>query len=357
MTTTPQPLAARQLLRPEEVPPLRRGWRVIGAFNPGVIRDGTRTRLLVRIVECPLETRSGERPLPRWDGGESVVDWVSEADFDLVDSRVVMDRRSGRVRLTFTSHLRLFDLDDATDPAAIEGSRGRPVLMPTGETESFGVEDPRIVFLQDRYWITYVAVSPHGPATALASTTDFETFERHGIAFCAENKDVLLFPETIGGRFAALHRPVIGTPFCKPEMWLAFSRDLIHWGDHRPLHAGAAAWESGRVGGGAPPLLTDRGWLCLYHGNRAPQRAGEVGAYYAAALLLDRDDPQRILARSPEPLRAPTLSYEQHGFVPNVVFPTATIATGDLLHIYYGAADTSTAVLTYELNALLDSLQ
>src|SRR5262249_54305875 len=88
---------------------------------------------------------------------------------------------------------------------------------------------------------------------ALASTADFRTFERHGVVFCPENKDVVLFPETISGAYAALHRPVCGTPFTRPEIWVARSPDLIHWGAHAPLAVPGGEWQSARVGATAGP--------------------------------------------------------------------------------------------------------
>ena len=117
--------------------------------------------------------------------------------------------------------------------------------------EEFGLEDPRITQIGDRFYITYVAVSRHGPATALASTTDFKTIERHGIIFCTENKDVVLLPERIGGEYVAIHRPVGDMPFSRPEMWTARSPDLIHWG-RTSIFSGEratgpmAAWAPGR---------------------------------------------------------------------------------------------------------------
>src|SRR5439155_16662644 len=161
---------------------------------------------------------------------------------------------------------------------------------------------------------TYVAVSRHGPATALASTTDFRTFERHGVVFCPENKDVVLFPETIGGTYAALHRPVCGTPFTRPEMWVARSPDLIHWGAHAPLAVSGGEWQSGRVGAGTPPIRVAGGWLVIYHGNRQPTDPGEVGTYYGGALLLNPDDPARVLRRTPEPFFRPEAEFEVCGF-------------------------------------------
>ena len=175
-------------------------------------------------------------------------------------------------------------------------------FLPRGELEEFGVEDPRITRLDDRYYFTYVAVSRHGAATALASTEDFATFERHGIIFPPENKDVVLFPERIGGRYAALHRPNPATLFHPPEMWLAWSSNLRDWGGHEPLSFAPAEWESGRVGGGVPPIRTEEGWLEIYHGNRRPARPGEVGEYTSAALLLDLDNPAKVLKRTREPI-------------------------------------------------------
>ena len=165
--------------------------------------------------------------------------------------------------------------------------------------EEFGVEDPRITALDGRYYFTYVAVSRHGAATALASTTDFRDFERHGIIFCPENKDVVLFPEKVEGEFVALHRPNAATPFCRPEMWVARSPDLVRWGRHECLHGGDAEWETGRVGAGTPPVRVEGGWLEIYHGNRQPTRPGEVGRYSTGLLLLDHDNPARILAAPP----------------------------------------------------------
>src|SRR5262249_49033062 len=158
-------------------------------------------------------------------------------------------------------------------------------IDPESWTEEFGVEDARITAIGDRYWITYVAVSRHGASTAMASTTDFQTFERHGIIFCVENKDVVLFSDRIGPDYVAIHRPNGATPFTRPEMWLARSHDLRCWGMHEPMSWGPGGWETGRVGAGPPPIRTPEGWLLIYHGNRAPERPGEVGIYSVGALL------------------------------------------------------------------------
>jgi len=166
---------------------------------------------------------------------------------------------------------------------------------------------------------------------------------------------VVLFPEKIGGAFAALHRPVCGTPFTRPEMWVARSPDLIHWGAHAPLVVPGGEWQSGRVGAGTPPLRVADGWLEIYHGNQQPTGPGEVGTYYGGALLLNPDDPARVLRRTPEPFFRPEAEFEVRGFVPNVVFPTGLVRDDSLL-LYYGAADTFTAVAEFSERELLAAM-
>lgn len=346
-------LTTRLLLRPEDVAPSCEDFEIIGVFNPGAVRREGEVVLLVRVAERPRERRPGLTGLPRWDAhGGLVIDWIPDQQLERIDARVVRQKADGLVRLTFTSHLRVVRCGNGR---AVRETGG-PLFLPKGELEEFGVEDPRITKLQGRYWITYVAVSRHGPATTMASTVDFCTFERHGIIFCPENKDVVLFPEFIGGSFAALHRPVCGTPFTRPEMWVSRSPDLIHWGEHTPLSIPASAWQTGRVGGGAPPIRVRDGWLVIYHGNRQPVTPGDVGPYCGGALLLDLEDPTRIRRRSVDAFLRPESDFEVNGFVPNVVFPTGVVRDGNVLLVYYGAADTVVAVAEFSERELLDSL-
>jgi predicted GH43/DUF377 family glycosyl hydrolase len=346
-------LSTHLLLRPEDVPASREDFEVIGVFNPGVVRFGDEVVMLVRVAERPREKRPGFTALPRWDPNIGMtIDWLPEEHLEVIDPRVVRHRLHSLVRLTFISHLRLVRCGDGRAVREITGVS----FGPEHHYEEFGVEDPRITFLDGRYWITYVAVSCHGPGTALASTTDFRTFRRHGVIFCPENKDVVLFPEKVGGSFVALHRPVGKTPFTHPEIWVARSPDLIHWGGHHHIDTGGGEWQSGRVGAGAPPLRVADGWLEIFHGNRRPTEPARVGTYYGAALLLDHDHPARVLRRTPEPFLVPTTEFERHGFVPDVVFPTGVVPDGDALLVYYGAADTSTAVAEVSLRDLMGLL-
>ncbi|MBP3955775.1 glycoside hydrolase family 130 protein [Gemmata sp. G18] len=350
---TLQRLSTRLLLRPEDLRASRADFEVVGAFNPGAVRAGDEVVLLVRVAERPREVRPGFTGLPRWDAVEGLmVDWVPDAELDIVDPRVVRRKSDGLVRLTFISHLCVVRCGDGRSVREATGV----TFGPQSELEEFGVEDPRITAVNDRFYFTYVAVSRHGPATALASTSDFRTFERHGVIFCPENKDVVLFPEPVGGNFTALHRPVCGTPFTRPEMWVARSPDLIHWGAHTPLTLSGGEWQSGRVGAGPPPVRVPDGWLAIYHGNQRPTRPGEVGTYYGGALLLDANDPTRVLKRTAEPFMRPETDFERTGFVPNVVFPTGLVRDGESVLVYYGAADAVTAIAEFSLADLLAAM-
>ncbi len=341
------------LLRPSDLEPSCEDFEIVGAFNPGAVVAAGEVILLVRVAERPRERRPGFTPLPRYSADQGlVIDWAHDDSIEVLDPRVVRRKADGLVRLTFISHLRV-----------VRSGAGRTVtdlttvrFSPESDLEEFGVEDPRITAIGDRFFFTYVAVSRHGAATALASTTDFRRFDRHGVIFCPENKDVVLFPERFGGDYVALHRPNAATPFCRPEMWVARSPDLIHWGGHACLHGGGAEWETGRVGAGTPPVRVADGWLEIYHGNRQPTRPGEVGKYSTGALLLDPSDPARVLRRTASSIFEPSAEFEHSGFVSDVVFPTGIVELKDSYLVYYGAADSCTAVVEFSKSEVMATL-
>ena len=229
-------------------------------------------------------------------------------------------------------------------------------FAPHATWETFGVEDARLTAIDGRWYFTYVAVSPHGVCTALASTSDFVNFQRHGVIFCPENKDVVLFPEKMDGDYFAIHRPNGSTPFSAPQMWIARSPDLIHWGGYQRLLGGTSRWEGNRIGAGTPPLRVDDGWLEIYHGSQASSVSRDVGIYSAGALLLKEDQPGQVVGRSQDVVLAPRADFERQGFVPNVVFPTGIVEREETFFIYYGAADTCTGVVGVERRELLSSL-
>ena len=197
-------LSDELLLRPCDIQPSQGGWEVIGVFNPAVAIVGDELVMLARVAECPTEKRAGWTALPRWtDHGEAAFDWVRDDDLHKTDARVVALKNSGDLRLTSISHFQVF----RQSAAGNEAWKFVGMLLPEGSSEEFGIEDPRITKIDDAYWITYVVVSQSGAATALMSSTDLGTFQRHGIIFASENKDVVLFPERIAGDYVALHRP------------------------------------------------------------------------------------------------------------------------------------------------------
>jgi predicted GH43/DUF377 family glycosyl hydrolase len=221
--------------------------------------------------------------------------------------------------------------------------------------EAWGIEDARVTWVEDRdaWIIAYTAYSQSGPLVSLAETKNFSTFSRIGPVMPPEDKDAAVFPRRFGNRYAMIHRPVSPGGF-GAHIWLSYSPDLRHWGDHRVLlHARRGAWwDANKIGLSCPPLETSAGWLLLYHGVR--NTAG--GCLYRLGLaLLDRGDPSKVLRRSDEWIFAPETPYERQGDVSGVVFPCGWILDqpSGVLRLYYGGADTCLALATAHLGEIL----
>jgi len=219
--------------------------------------------------------------------------------------------------------------------------------------EKWGLEDPRIVWLEEQkqFAITYTSFSEGGPIVSLAITKNFRTFARLGGLLPPEDKDACLMPRRFKGRFALIHRPIVRG---EAHMWISFSPDLKHWGDHRLLiRTRNAYWDTHRVGLACQPIETSQGWLLFYHGVRITT----AGAIYRLGLaLLDLEEPWRVLRRSDEWVLGPRESYERIGDVGGVIFPTGVTVTKETnqLNLYYGAADCAVAVATAKLSECLD---
>ncbi len=233
-----------------------------------------------------------------------------------------------------------------------------PTLLPAPDThpeELWGIEDPRITWLEERQtWaITYTAYSAAGPLVSLAYTRDFRTFERLGPVMPPEDKDAALFPVRFGERWAMLHRPVATAAHTGAHIWISFSPDLKHWGDHRVLIPARRGgwWDANKIGLSPPPLRTPDGWLVLYHGVRMTA-AGCL--YRLGVALLDLEDPTRVLHRSTDWVFGPREPYELGGDVPGVVFPCGWVVEDDEIRLYYGAADTTVALATANLADVLE---
>jgi predicted GH43/DUF377 family glycosyl hydrolase len=176
-----------------------------------------------------------------------------------------------------------------------------------------------------------------------------------------DDRDVILFPEKIGGRYAVLRRPLqyvgpeYGTP--GPSVWLSYSDDLQTWTDPVLVAKAEFPWEDNRIGGSTPPIKTKAGWLVLYHGVQTLDARIKRVCYRLGALLLDLDDPTKVLARTPESIMEPETYYERFGlYIPNVIFPTANVVKDGLLYLYYGVCDTAIALATVPLDSLLEEI-
>jgi predicted GH43/DUF377 family glycosyl hydrolase len=220
-----------------------------------------------------------------------------------------------------------------------------------------GIEDPRITHIPElgKYAVVYTAFTRDGPGVALALTEDFVRFERYGVIMPPEDKDAALLPHRIGGNWALIHRPVSAP---RAHMWMSYSPDLRHWGSHKLMLEARRGgwWDANKIGLSPPPIETPQGWLVIYHGVR--MTAGG-GLYRLGLALFDLNVPERCLARGDEWIFGPEESYERHGDVGNVVFPCGyTIAPdGDTIRLYYGAADTSIALATGSIRAMLEWLE
>ena len=286
-------------------------------------------------------------------------------------------------------HVIRFGLATSKDGFHFTRESKDPVFGPSADGPDSGcVEDPRIVKFGDSFYITY-AYRPYAPGrywtfphdvvrlpacdgfapkawakslgnTGLAMTKDFRSFRRLGrlTSPVLDDRDVILFPQKVGGRYAMLHRPKdwVGASYgvSEPSIWIKFSDDLLAWEDKPSqllLTGRPHSWEE-KIGGSTPPILTDEGWLVLYHGVAD----GGLAQYSVGALLLDAEDPTKVLARTPEPILEPELPYETAGFYNGCVFPTGNVVVDGTLYVYYGAADKYVGVATCQLEDLLKYL-
>ncbi|MBE3575866.1 MAG: glycoside hydrolase family 130 protein [Firmicutes bacterium] len=353
----PVRFSGNPIVRPQDVAPSAPGLEVIGAFNAGAVQFGEETVLLLRVAETAKIIDPEYVPIVTADPAEGAVRVIQvprdSPDLDMTDPRQIIYR--GRRYLSTVSHLRLARSRDGRHFTIDRHA----TVAPRTPYEIYGIEDPRITPLGEeggeggrRFLVTYTAVSDRGVCVGLLETRDFVEFRRLGIIFTPDNKDVVIFPSAIDGRYVVLHRPS-GSYLGSQDIWLAYSDNLLYWGDHRHLvPRRPGMWDGARVGAGAVPFKTPEGWLEIYHG------ADSQNHYYLGAVLLDLHDPSKVLARSRDPLMSPLETYEQTGFFKNTVFTCGVVPQADGgLRIYYGAADQVTAVADTTLDAVMDSLR
>lgn len=287
-------------------------------------------------------------------------------------------------------HVIRFGLATSKDGVHFERSSKKFAFGPSIDGYDSGcIEDPRIVKFDDDFYITY-AYRPYAPGqywtfahdvvllpecgdhaplaikqnlgnTALAVTKDFVNFKRLGrlTSPVLDDRDVILFPEQVGGKYVMLHRPkqYVGDEYGVkyPSVWIKFSDDLLDWESkesHLLMTGIEGTWEE-KIGGSTPPIRTEAGWLMLYHGVEH----GGCGFYRVGAVLLDIDNPLKLIARTPQPILEPELDYELNGMYHGCVFPTGNVVVDDTLYVYYGAADMNIGLATCPLNDLINYLK
>lgn len=338
------------LITPGQVRPSREGYQVIGTFNAGAALHQGEVVLLMRVAERPIEPDPDLVAFPLMSSdGQVLVQRLSRKDerYDTSDPRLVIVRATGDILLTSISHIRMARSSDGVH-FRIEDT---PWLTPQPPYENYGVEDARVTQIGEIYYVNYSTVSVLGVGTGLARTTDFEHIERLGVMFAPPNRDVTIFPEKVNGQYVCYHRPM-PSGIGRLNIWYAASPDLRHWGDHRiVLTPQGGAWEAGRIGGGAPPIRTQAGWLSIYHAADEQQR------YCLGAFLTPIDEPWRVIQRSMEPILSPVVPYETGGFFPNVVFTCGAILSDGLVRVYYGASDDVIALAETPLESILESLK
>ncbi|MGO8870913.1 MAG: glycosyltransferase [Acidimicrobiales bacterium] len=386
-------LTENPILTAADVPPSQPSLEVVSVLNAAAARIGDETILLLRVGERPrigmnppdgamtLDLSGPDprlRSLPEGISGDRLVG-LAFLDTQHVPVRVVnvflprdldgldlSDPRTIRYHRTAGGfNDREYDFTDfLTQMSHLRVARSRdgvnfeveptPAVSPANAFEEYGCEDPRATLIDGVWHITYVSVSRLGITTSRLTTTDFRTFERHGVMFLPDHKDVVLFPERIGGRYVALTRPMPGSFDRVLGTWVAFSEDLIHWGTHHPVAMPRwGMWDELRTGGSCVPFRVPEGWLEIYHGVDRNRQ------YALGGLLLDAEDPTKVIARSPEPILRPIEPYERTGLFNDTVFSCGHVALpgrGNQIRVYYGAADSCMAAADFKVSAILAQL-
>ena len=337
----------RKIIDCSEIAPSDERFEVIGAFNPAVIRSDGITYMILRVAERAKQTKENEFSVPYYepDKGMGILNVPKTSDYDFSDVRVIKGK--SEFYLTSMSH---FKVGKSADGVNFDFS-DNVCIFPETDYEEYGVEDARITEIDGVFYITYTAANRQGTFVALMTTKDFKSFERKGVLFSGDDKDCVIFPERINGRYYAMHRP--DNDINKSlDIFTAESKDLLKWTSFGALKDARPDFtKSARLGAGAVPLKTEKGYLAVYHS------ADKNNRYLLCSMLLDRDDPLKVLAKSKKPLIEPTESYEKTGFVNDVVFTCGLTRTGDCLNIYYGVCDKCVAVAFMPISEIWENME
>ena len=336
------------ILTPADIVPSRSDMTVKCLLNPGAFKFKNKTYLLMRVCESfedDADTVSATVVDEQSEGGIGRLQFKKDdPKLDYTDPRVFIYEH--QLYLTTLSHLRLAESDDGITFTAAE----KPLLQGVGPYEKYGIEDARVSQIGDQYVITYTACSSNGAGVGCQVTSDWKTFKHLGVIMPPFNKDCAVFEEKINGNYFCFHRPIVDN-WGALNIWTASSPDLVNWGNHKCiLKTRPDKWDCERIGAGCAPVKTDHGWLEIYHG------ANKKGRYCLGALLLDLNDPARVIARSEAPIMEPVEEYEIKGFYGNCVFTNGQVVEGDTLRVYYGASDTVICGVDFSIREILGTL-
>lgn len=332
------------LIRPEDVRPFDDRLEVIGVFNPGVTVYKDQVLLLLRVAVRPKPKDGKICVLTQRNGSFNIREMNSE-DFDCSDERVHIGKGE-----KFLSSMSYFVVAVSSDGVNFK-IKEDCVLLPSEDLESFGIEDPRIIPIGDYYYIVYSGVSEVGICGMLARTKDFKVYEKLGAILHPDNKDATLFPEKINGKYYMLHRPT-SAEFSSVNIWIAESNSLVAWGNHKCImKTKPDGWDSARIGSSGVPLKTDKGWLVVYHG------ADKNNRYCLGAMLLDLNEPWKVIGRTSKPFLEPITGCERNGFFSNVVFACGGISSDGKLKIYYGASDKYVCGGEIEISEIMNMIE
>jgi predicted GH43/DUF377 family glycosyl hydrolase len=339
--------------------------------------------------EAPHFQRCPENPIVR----AGLYPWREAVTFNpgalYEDGRFYLyERTAGELR-PFCCYIGMLESDDGIH---FRPTQEEPVVTPEMLGSRYGsVQDARVGRIGDTYYMTYAYrpyawhIMPTGLGVPDATQGEYPGFDglptgnqsRSGIAASSDrvhwehlgwvngpeidDRDVVLFPEKINGRYAVLRRPIgqvstdTGHSEEHPSIQLSYSDDLVRWTEPEVVARPAFAWEDNRIGASPPPIRTDRGWLVLYHGVQNAHPPTRRVIYRLGAMILDLENPTRVLARCPHAVMEPEAYYELFGLViPNVVFPTGAVDVDGVLHLYYGVCDTAIGLATVPLRGLVE---
>jgi predicted GH43/DUF377 family glycosyl hydrolase len=326
---------------------------VLGAFNPGLTRLASGNLVMfVRVAEA-LRTpiSDGHIHAIRWDDGRYVLDAWPLDRVDTSDPRKFMIRGGRWPVMALTSLSWILPVELGPDGLAVVAVHYDQAIAPQGSFQCYGVEDARVSRVGDRWLMTTCSVSPERHSTTLYTSTNGLDFQFADIILDHQNKDMLIFEGLIDGQYWAQTRPLGDLYFAYPpgSDWragpsinLATSPDALHWKPHRApgIRSHAATVATARIGGGTPPILTEDGWLTLWHGVEPKEIVGVYRTYWS---ILDPTDPARVIRTDHAPLLEPaphlTAPLEDKMYVRDVVFTTGIADAGDHYVVASGEAD------------------